>query len=135
MITCYLIPACTTSGESARNIAIPSMVTSIGSADGDTSQQILTYRATLSNEGKDNVIISWIQPVLSSSLEQRLITQDCGILIDQSIASNHWIEVSGELTFDTTGLSKSEIAHQCFITGLTIDSESTISLAHYQKPA
>jgi hypothetical protein len=94
----------------ANFIRIEHWVTGIGSANADNTQQTLTYQLTLVNASSTAVDVHSIDLILNDAIGQRAATPDRRVAIERTLLPRATYQVDGELTFDATGVSKSQIA-------------------------
>jgi hypothetical protein len=106
--------------ESATGIRIINMVTASGSSE-------ISYDLTLFNAEPVDVVIHWIEPILSEDMSQRVLTTDRRVIVEKTLASNTNLKISGRITFDAGGASKVQIASwEPFFTGFTVSSEQIL---------
>lgn len=122
------LAACTDSDMPSPAITISYGSTSVGSDEGNTDRQTMTFLWDLKNNSSEEVLLQWVQPDPSDELTGRLLTEDTRINVGKVIDAGETIAVEGAFTFDASGLTKDEIVEKCFITGMTVSTESTVKL-------
>ena len=126
--SCSLSTNTPTSAPTA-GIRITSMNTAIGGSEEDPNEQIFSYNITLFNTEPVDVVVHWIEPVLTGEISKRVLTADRRIVVEKTFAPNSHLEISGRLTFDASGVSKSQITSwEPLLTAITVSSEVTLSL-------
>ena len=130
----FFLPGCSSSpqvvcDEIVSGLEIPEMITSLGSAGEDADEQVLRYTITLVNKNEYEVIVQWVEPVLSNSLIHRVLGEDLKVMVDQVIAPGAFLEVSGQFSIDTEGYTKDQIlAWEPFILRMLVASEASLPL-------
>lgn len=109
-------------------LQIYSMSTALGSISNDNlDQQLLTYTIYITNEDETEDYIQWIEPILGEGIKDKVLTDNLKINVEETISPKGSLEVKGQITFDTLGLSKEEIINlEPFITGIRIGGEEVI---------
>ena len=109
-------------------IKITSMDTAIGGSEENSNEQIFSYNITLFNAEPVDVVVHWIEPVLTGEISKRVLTVDRRIVVEKTFAPNSYLEISGRFTFDASGASKSQITSWGpLLTAITVSSEMTLS--------
>jgi hypothetical protein len=127
-----LCAACSNNNERDKaGIEISSITTSIGAVGknaNDFETQSFKYTITLiNNESADMSIVS-VKPVLSEKFLERASKVNVEIQLDKVIPKGGSLEVSGEIIFDTKGLTKEQvISLEPFIKEVKIIEERTIN--------
>jgi hypothetical protein len=105
------------------DLAITSVVTSLGGEPDDVEEGIFTYTASIQNNTTESKTITIIEPIFTDFAADRLIgsaRQSLSLIIEPQASAN----VSGTLRFNFAGLTKEDIAAQePFITSLRITNE------------
>ncbi len=84
--------------------------TGIGSANADNSQQTLSYDLTLINTASTAIDVHSIDLIFNTEIGQRAAAPDHVVKIDRALPPNATYQVTGEITFDSTGVTKAQIA-------------------------
>jgi hypothetical protein len=130
----FLLTGCsqsksTPTGMLTSGIQIMDLRSTVGLAEENVNQQVVSYNVTLLNPGPDAVTLLWLEPVLQDPISKRVLDKNLRIMVDQTMAPNSPLVVTGTFNFDTSGLTKTEIASWgSFFSGVTISSEQTLSL-------
>lgn len=114
IISTMLLTACTTNKSSAKQlgIEISSITTSIGAVEDnvkDFNKQSYKYTIYLTNNEKEDLTILSIEPTLNSKLNSRILSEEILVSVNKTIRSQESLEITGELIFDASGLTKEEI--------------------------
>jgi acyl-ACP thioesterase len=110
-------------------LRIPSSSIAIGASGDKADEQVLSFRISLYNPGQEEVYVGWVEPVLSSEVAKRLITQERQVVVDKALAPGQTLEVTGEFRFMTQGEGKSQInSWGPFISGVRVSTEQVIPL-------
>jgi hypothetical protein len=114
LISIMLLTACTTNKLSVeqRGIEINGVTTSIGAVDDnvkDFDTQSYKYTIFLTNNDKEELTILSIEPTLNSKLISRILSEETLVSVNKTIRSEESLEVTGEIIFDASGLTKEEI--------------------------
>ena len=113
----------------SEGVKIVGMTSGIGSAGNNTGidEQIYSYDISLFNGGNDEVYINWVEPIYSNELLNKSLTENHEVIVEKIVPPNTYIEISGELKFDSKGLSKTEIeSWDPYITDFRISYEKII---------
>ena len=111
----------------AGGISVTDMSTSIGSVNNDASQQAISFKITLKNAEPKAVIIHSIKLTLANGFDTRILSGDHQVTVEKSIEPEATIEISGQLIFDASGVSKDQISGWGTpITGITALTEQTV---------
>jgi len=110
-------------------LRIPSSSIAIGASGDKADEQVLSFRISLYNPGQEEVYVGWVEPVLSSEVAKRLITQERQVVVDKALAPGQTLEVRGEFRFMIQGEGKSQInSWGPFISGVRVSTEQVIPL-------
>ena len=102
---------------------------SVSGEAGNSNLQVVSYNLNLHNPGPNPVALKWLEPVLKDPISRRALDKDLRVIVNQTIAPNSTLAVSGKFTFDSKGLTKVDIASwNSFFSGVTFSSEQTIPL-------
>lgn len=94
--------------------------------------RVYMYEITLVNQEQDDVHINWIEPVPSEVFSKKLLTRDNKVMVEEDIAPESCIEISGQVEFDAQGASKAEIlSWEPFIIGYRVACEKVLPLPGY----
>jgi hypothetical protein len=102
----------------------------LGSVNGtDLDKSKFSYSINLTNENESIIFIKSVQPSVDGKIINKIINKDIIVTVNKDIKPNETIQVSGEIIFDTKGLTKSDIVKlEPFITDIKVLTEETISL-------
>ena len=110
-------------------IQITDFSSSIGGVDGNPDQQVISYNITINNPNENPITLSWLEPVLQDSVSGR--TSETGLrnAVNKVLAPNSQAAIHGQLTLNTSGLTKSDITQLgSLFSGFTISTTQTIPL-------
>lgn len=128
--TIAIFVGCTNKSQSNNGISINSIQTSIGAIEENTNDienQSFKYTVQLTNNEDDDLKIISIEPILTEKFEKLVSSKDLIKNINEIISKNDYLEVSGEIIFNTKGMSKEEIeSMQPFIKEIKIIEERKI---------
>lgn len=111
------------------DLQIPEMTTFIGSKQGDTDEQVVSYIIHLLNTSAGPIHVKWVEPLLSDAFAMRVLSLDHRQAVDVTLAPEEGMEISGELVFDAHGLSKDQILDlEPFMSGMNVASERVLAL-------
>jgi uncharacterized repeat protein (TIGR01451 family) len=123
-----LVTSCT-SPELKSELTIPNMISSVGVDPSNPVNQRLTYTITLQNNGLTDVTVRYIEPILSTSFASKAKGNDFKVTVDKTVAPKAYIEISGEILFDTTGMTKEQIAAmEPFFSQVDVNTDKTLSI-------
>jgi uncharacterized protein YcfL len=83
--------------------------TSIGSSEKDTSQQVISYQITLKNREPAPITIHSITLLFPKEFDKRMLS-DRKVSVENTVEPNASIKITGQLTFDASGVSKAQIS-------------------------
>jgi hypothetical protein len=116
-------------GILSSELQIKSWGTSVSGEEGNSNLQVVSYTVTMFNPGPNPVTLKWLEPVLKDPISKRVQDKDLHVIVNQIIAPNSPLVVSGKFSFDSNGLTKMDIASWgSFFSGITFSSEQTIPL-------
>jgi hypothetical protein len=116
-------------GPLSSGLQVIDVRTTIGGPQAKTGTQDVSYKVTLLNPGPDKVTLVWVKPVVKDPVSQNILENDIRVMVNQTIAPNSQIVVSGTFSFDSRGFSKLEIPSLGSIfSGMMIASEQTLPL-------
>jgi hypothetical protein len=116
-------------GAISSGLQVIDVRTTIGGPQAKTGTQDVSYKVTLLNPGPDKVTLVWVKPVVKDPVSQNILENDIRVMVNQTIAPNSQIVVSGTFSFDSRGFSKLEIPSLGSIfSGMMIASEQTLPL-------
>jgi hypothetical protein len=114
-------------GIVSSGLRIQNWGTSVSGEEGNSNLQVVSYNVTLFNPGPNTVTLKWLEPVLKDTITKRVLDKDLRVTVNQIIAPNSPLVVSGKFNFDSNGLTKTDIARWgSFLSGVTFLSEQTI---------
>ena len=110
-------------------LRITGMMAGSGRANGTTFEEVYQYDITLHNGNKDDIYITHIDPIINSKLSDRLLTDDNKVIVEETLASETAVVISGEFSYNAKDISKEEmISWNPIVEGIKIYSEKTLSL-------
>jgi hypothetical protein len=107
-----LLTAACSSADAGRvksEISISALKSSIGGSPDNFAEQRYSYTATLQNNGAADVTIRSIEPVLSKAFAAKTKGTDFKVTVAKTLASGGFIEISGEIQFAASGMTKEQI--------------------------
>jgi hypothetical protein len=117
------------SGMLSSGIQLNELSSGISVAKGNPNEQVVTYHVVLFNPGPNPVTLTWLEPVLKDPISTKTGHQDLRVLVNQSIPPNAPLVIDGSFSFDSSGMSKAEIAALGMpFNAVNISSEQTLSL-------
>ncbi|WP_440951986.1 hypothetical protein [Methanococcoides sp. FTZ1] len=132
----YSINDMATVDETPEGMQIPE-ATIFGSGGENNSTYVLGYDIILYNPGNEGVFVNSVEPVLNDNLSKMLFSDNISVDVGRVINGTSWVEVSGQVEFNTTGLSKEELedigATDSGILGYRITSTETMYLPGYKN--
>ena len=126
-----ITPSCSsnTAEQAKSEINVSSFNSSMGENPDNLSQQIFSYSVYLSNNGATDITIRSIEPILTTSFNSKAIGNNYSVVVENTMAPGASLEVSGEITFDTTGMSKEQItAMEPFLSGAKVNMDKVLTL-------
>jgi hypothetical protein len=116
-------------GILSSGLQIKSWGSSVSGEEGNSNLQVVSYNVTLFNPGPNTVTLKWLEPALKDPISKRVLDKDLQVTINQTIAPNSPLVVSGKFSFDSNGLTKNDISSLgSLLSGVTFSSEQTIPL-------
>lgn len=111
-------------------LKIHSWDSGLGSVNNvDLNETKFSYTVNLTNENENDIYIQSMQPSINEKLKNKIISKNTAISVNKVIKPDETIKISGEIIFDTKGLSKSDISRlEPFITDIKVSTEQTINL-------
>jgi hypothetical protein len=103
------VAACATPSSAPGKLTglwIPSLTTSLS---GEPDRTILSYSAIITNSSSREVFVESARPVLSHGFAKLAGDADLTQTMDKALPSGGSIEVKGEITLNTSGMSKEQI--------------------------
>jgi len=105
-----------------------SSIGAVGENTNDFDTQSYKYAFTLTNNEAADITIVSAEPVLSEKFLERVSDGDTTIQVNRVVSQGESIEVTGEIIFDATGLTKEQIVSmEPFIKEVRIVEERTIN--------
>ncbi|MDP2855994.1 MAG: hypothetical protein Q8N90_02610 [bacterium] len=109
-------------------ISIPQISSSIGGNPNNFAEQHCSYRVTLQNNGVTDVTVRSIEPILSEAFAAKAKGKDFKVTVDTTVAPKTFVEISGEIQFDATGMTKEQIAAMPFFKGIKINTDKVLPI-------
>jgi hypothetical protein len=107
--------------------AISSSIGAVGQNTNDFENQSFKYTITLTNNEEANITVVSITPMLSENFASLVSDKNVTVDINKTISKDSSIDVSGEIIFNTKGLSKEQIISlEPFVKEVKITEERTI---------
>ncbi|KGK98647.1 hypothetical protein LI82_07265 [Methanococcoides methylutens] len=125
----YSINDMATVEEVPVGLKVPEMSAYLRSAaENNTDSHIWFYDIGLYNSGDEAVYVNSVEPVFSKNFSKIVLEDNNIIVVDKLINGKSSVEVSGQVEFNTTGLSREEIFDSTDgnIIGYRISSTETI---------
>jgi len=120
------LPILNTRSEGLRITGVSS---SIGSESGNPDQQVISYNVTIDNPGGNTITLLWLEPVLQDSLSGRAAGPGLRHAVNEVIGPNSQVDIHGQVTLNTNGLTKSSITQSgSLFSGITISTNQTIPI-------
>jgi hypothetical protein len=117
------------SGSGKSEITTPRANLSIGVNPDNVADQHLSYTIMLQNNGVTDVIVHSVEPVLLEAFAAKTNDKDLKVTVDKTVAPKAYIEVSGQIQFDATGMTKEQIvAMQPFFNDIKINTDKVLSI-------
>jgi hypothetical protein len=90
-------------------ISATEISTSFGSSNTDASQQVISYQITLKNGEPAAITLHSITLLFPNELDKRMLS-DRKVVLENTVEPNASIKITGQLTFDASGVSKTQIS-------------------------
>lgn len=109
-----VLTACSTNNSIVKKsgIEINAITTSIGAVDNNTDDfntQSYKYTITLKNNDIEDITILSVEPTINSKLIARVLNKETLVYVNKTIVTEDTLEVTGEIIFDASDLSKEQI--------------------------
>lgn len=99
----------------------------VGDNTDDFENQSFKYNITLTNNGHDDINIISITPILSEGFESLVSDKNVTLDINKTMLKDGSMDISGEIIFNTKGLSKDGVVDlQPFIEEVKVTEERII---------
>lgn len=140
LLTCIILTmsaiSCTNESNINPELQVVGLVTSIGSL-GDVDgidKQVLSYEVTIHNHRDEDVYINSIEPIFRYDFLKKVITKETKIDVRKTVLSNTSIGVTGQIIFNSKGLTKSDIEKiEPYITDFKIYLEKIVPINKNRK--
>ncbi|MFN2235983.1 MAG: hypothetical protein ACK2U1_17300, partial [Anaerolineales bacterium] len=110
-------------------LQIADFSSSIGGVDGNPDQQLVSYTVTIFNASDGTVTLLWLEPILQDSISGRAADSGLRHEINEVIAPNSQLDIHGQLTLSTSGLTKQDMTQLgSLFRGFTVSTNQTIPL-------
>jgi len=97
--------------------------------DGNPDQQLVSYTVTIFNASDGTVTLLWLEPILQDSISGRAADSGLRHEINEVIAPNSQLDIHGQLTLSTSGLTKQDMTQLgSLFRGFTVSTNQTIPL-------
>lgn len=135
MSVLFLLSACssnnTSDTQNKMGIEIKNIVSimgAIGENANDSETQSFKYTITLTNNEASDIKLVSLTPVLSDKIFERVSNKETEIEVNKTISKEGNLDVTGEIIFDSKGLTKEQIVSlQPFIKDVKIIEERIIN--------
>ena len=108
--------------------SITSSIGAVGENINDFETQSFKYTITLTNNEAADIRIVSVKPVLSEGFIERVSDEDTIVQVNKLIPQGSSLDVTGEIIFDATGLTKEQIVSlEPFIKEIKVIEERTIN--------
>ena len=105
-----MLSSCSPAPVPSAGIRITDVTVAISGAEGSANQQTVSYKLTLQNSAQNDLILHWIEPVLNEKISGRLVDDSVRLSVDKTLRANGSLIVDGQFRFDSSGVSKEQIA-------------------------
>jgi len=110
-------------------LQITDFSSSIGGVDGNPEQEAISYNVTINNPSNNTVTVLWLEPVLKDSISGRVSDTNLQHAVNEVVGPNSQVDIHGQLTLNTGGLTKSDITQSgSLFSGFMISTNQTIPL-------
>ena len=124
-----LLASCTHAEKPSGGIEITQVELAVGGAEGNVSQQIVSYKVTFHNASQNQVTIRWMEPVVNDNISSRIVGEDQHVTIDKVLDPGASLVASGQFTLDAGEATKSEITSwEPFFNQVLISTELELPL-------
>jgi hypothetical protein len=115
-----------TSAEAgSAGVTITRWSTSIGGAEGNPGQQVLSYQPAC----RTTPPAGWVPPNLGEELAAHVTDTDRRIMVGKTLAPHAFMQIDGETRFKSKGATKEEIRRwEPSFTGIRLSTETTLPL-------
>lgn len=117
-------------GKQQEGLKVHSWSSSLGSVgEVGLDETKFSYSFDLTNENEDEIFVESLEPIVNKDIIDRVLSEELEVTVNEKIAHGESIQISGEIKFDTKGLSKKEIVElEPFITDIKVSSQAVIKL-------
>lgn len=104
-----LLASCAPAEKPSGGIEITQVELAVGGAEGNVSEQVVSYKVTFHNASQNQVTLRWMEPVVNDNISSRITGDDQRVQIDKVLAPDASLVTDGQFTFDASNVTKSEI--------------------------
>ena len=128
MVSLVILSAACTKTVSSSAIFVGSVSSSIASIDKEFQQQVISYTILVENKSGNEIFISKVTPEFSSIANNQISDPKNSTIINKPISPYTSVNVTGELVFNSSSLTKEEISSALTITSVKIEYQSTLNI-------
>lgn len=130
LIAVTFITGCVKHPAECKGLQLSSMVSSIGAVDPERfDEQRMSYTIYLCNDSKQDSYISFVEPLITTGIKDRIISGDVRIEVKEKVKAGGSVKVQGEFIFEAGDLNKQDIiAMEPIITGFSLGTEQTLQV-------
>ena len=109
ILIAIMTSSCSPALAPSAGIRITDVMVAIGGAEGSVDQQVISYEVTLQNATQNDVILHWLEPVLSEKISDRLVDDSLRVSVEKTLGANSSLIVAGQFRVDSSGVTKGQI--------------------------
>ena len=109
ILIALMTSSCSPALAPSAGIRITDVMVAIGGAEGSVDQQVISYEVTLQNATQNDVILHWLEPVLSEKISDRLVDDSLRVSVEKTLEANSSLIVAGQFKVDSSGVTKGQI--------------------------
>ena len=109
ILIALMTSSCSPAPAPSAGIRITDVMVAVGGAEGSVDQQVISYEVTLQNATQNDVILHWLEPVLSEKISDRLVDDSLRVSVEKTLGANSSLIVAGQFRVDSSGVTKGQI--------------------------
>jgi hypothetical protein len=109
ILIALMTSSCSPAPAPSAGIRITDVTVAVGGAEGGVDRQIISYEVTLQNATQNDVILHWLEPVLSEKISDRLVDDSLRVSVEKTLGANSSLIVAGQFKVDSSGVTKGQI--------------------------
>jgi hypothetical protein len=109
ILIALMTSSCSPALAPSAGIRITDVMVAIGGAEGSVDQQVISYEVTLQNATQNDVILHWLEPVLSEKISDRLVDDSLRVSVEKTLGANSSLIVAGQFRVDSSDVTKEQI--------------------------